>query len=374
MISHIRPILTVALLGSLVFLGSCKSDSINGGENNFDRAAMLSNYGNNTILPAYLNLQDATVSLETSADAFIEDPTESTLSILQSDLKAARLAWQEANIFQFGPAESVTLRASLNTYPADTSQIKSNIESGDYTLGTIENRAAVGFPALDFLLHGIGESNQEIVSIYSEGELAASFQAYLQDNITFIKQKVDDTATEWSADGGNYLATFLSEENAGTDVGSSLGMLINATVLHYERFFRDGKIGIPAGVRSAGVRRPVATEAHFGGYSLELALANLEAIQRLFKGAGIDGSQDVGLEENLEALDAAELSTEINTEIDQAVTALEELNDPLSGQIESDNEPVLNTFKELQDIVRLLKVDMTSVLGVTITYQDNDGD
>jgi predicted lipoprotein len=46
----------------------------------------------------------------------------------------------------------------------------------------------------------------------------------------------------------------------------------------------------------------------------------------------------------------------------------------LSQQIEENNEPVLTSFQELQDLVALLKADLTSVLGITITYQDNDGD
>ncbi|MGM0546468.1 MAG: imelysin family protein, partial [Bacteroidota bacterium] len=65
---------------------------------------------------------------------------------------------------------------------------------------------------------------------------------------------------------------------------------------------------------------------------------------------------------------------EIQTQIDEAQTALDELNDPLSQQIEENNDPVLNAHNELQGLVSLFKADMTSILGITITYQDNDGD
>ena len=62
------------------------------------------------------------------------------------------------------------------------------------------------------------------------------------------------------------------------------------------------------------------------------------------------------------------------TEFDEAIAALKALTDPLSEQIEGNNDPVLTAFTELQDVIVLLKADVTSVLGVTITYQDNDGD
>lgn len=338
-----------------------------------ERRQLLENYGKNIMVPAYKELQSAVDDLEAAAVEFSGDRTEARLQAVQEALKAARLAWQDASLFQFGPAESVLLRTSLNTYPTDTTKVEDNVESGNYTLGAIANSDAVGFPALDYLLHGLGETRQETLSWYTEDQGASKRIAYLRDNIEYIKGKTDAVADAWSSSGGNYIETFLSEDNAGTDVGSSLGMAVNALVMHYERFVRDGKIGIPAGVRSAGHPRPAATEAVYGGYSVELALANLQAIKRLFMGSSASGNGK-GLDDILEYLDASNLSGEIQTELDEAIAELEKLNDPLSEQIRTDNDPVLEAFKELQDVIILLKADMTSILGITITYQDNDGD
>jgi len=335
---------------------------------------MLNNYGNNLIIPSYESLKSSVDDLDAAAGTFSTEPTPSNLSELQNELKTARLAWQDAAMYQFGPAEMNVLRAVLNTYPADTDKVNSNIESGDYNLETLENRAAAGFPALGYLLHGIGDSNEEIVIQYTSDQNASNRMAYLQDNVDYIKESTDATLNAWLPDGGNYIETFLSDDNAGTDVGSSLGMMVNALVLHYERFMRDGKIGIPAGVRSAGVPRQEATESFYAGYSLELAIANLQAIKRIYLGTGLNTGDGLGFEENLISLDAAGLSDDIINEIDEAIAALQDLNDPLSEQIESNNDPVLTAFQELQDVVVLLKADMASALGVTITFQDNDGD
>lgn len=355
----------------IVFSTSCDSSGPGNDGSQFDRAAMLQNYGNNNIIPSYNALQATVNELQNSITTFTETPTEANLTSAQEDLKEARLAWQDASIFQFGPAESVVLRTSVNTYPADTNQIQSNIESGDYTLGSVANQAAAGFPSLGYLLHGIGSDNQEIVAEYVASNNASNRRTYLQDNIVFIKTNVDAVSSEWS---DSFIDTFLSEQNAGTDVGSSLGQLVNSLVLHYERFLRDGKIGIPAGVRSAGVPRPTSTEAFYAEYSVELAIANLQAVKRLFLGNNLNGNEGLGLDDNIEALDAAELTTQIVTEIDQAIAALQQLNDPLSETIENNNDPVLTAFTEMQDVVVLLKADMASLLGITITFQDNDGD
>lgn len=372
--NSIKVCVLASLVGMFAILGSCTNGGMDDSGNDFDRPAMLANYGNNVILPSYEALKVSVDDLNSAAENFSNEPTVQNLTVLQEALKAARLAWQDANMFQFGPAESNILRAVLNTYPADTDQINSNIGSGDYNLETLENRAAAGFPALDYLLHGVGENNEEIVLQYTTDQNASSRMTYLQDNVDYIKENTDETLNEWATNGGNYIGTFLSEENAGTDVGSSLGMMVNALVLHYERFLRDGKVGIPAGVRSAEVRRAEATEAFYAGYSLELAIANLQGVKRLYLGTGLTTGDGLGLEENLVALNATDLSDEIVTEIDQAIAALQNLSDPLSNQIENDNDPVLTAFQELQDVVVLLKADMASRLGVTITFQDNDGD
>jgi hypothetical protein len=370
--------LSLAVVAALVVMTIAACDSTDSsdpsGESEFDRMELLENYGDAIILQAYETLEADVEALNASAQAFVDAPSEATLADVRNDLKAARMAWQNASLFQFGPAESLTLRSALNTYPTNEQQIDENIASGDYTLGSVADRPAGGFPALGYLLHGVGATDAEIIDAYASDANADGRSTYLLDNVAFIQQNVEQVVTEWSPSGGDYLGMFTSEANAGTDVGSSLGMLINAYVKHYERYLRDGKIGIPAGVRSAGVPRPTSTEAAHGGYSLDLALANLQATKRLYLGETPSGQDGTGLDDNLEALGAGELDTEIVTAIDEAISALEALSDPLADQIDSNNDPVLTAFQEMQDIVVLLKADMTSVLGITITFQDNDGD
>lgn len=363
--------LTVSSMLLLVSCGGTSSDADSGDSSSVVRSEMLQQTANNIILPSYQSFHSEVIALQEAGENFTANTTEEALVTFQNQLKDTRLAWQNVSQFQFGPAETVLLRTSLNTYPADTDQIEANIESGDYSLGTIDNQAAVGFAAMGYLLHGLGEDNQQIIAAYTEASDAQQRLTYVQDLLAFTADKTAEVVSAWEESESD---NFLNAENAGTDTGSSLGMLVNTMVRHYERFFRDGKIGIPAGVRSSGVPRPVATEAYYSGYSLELAIANLQSIQRLFEGTGFDGSSGTGLKENLAALEYEELSNEISTEIDQALDALQALQDPLSVQIENDNDPVLKAFQEIQDVTTLIKANMPSALGITITYQDNDGD
>ena len=178
-----------------------------------------------------------------------------------------------------------------------------------------------------------------------------------------LKTKVEAVNTQW----GDYKNTFKAA--TGTDVGSSTGILINTLNLHFEKYFRDNKIGIPLGVRSSGIARPEFCEALHGEYSVELAMANLQAMKELFSGDEI-----YGLDDYLQASDASTLNSTILSQFDAIEMRLNALSDPLPAQINSDPAAVQSAYNEMQRMIVYLKVDMPSRLGVLITYQDNDGD
>lgn len=372
---QVKTFVISSLAALLLMVSACENSTSPGNEVDFDRREMLSNYANNIILPSFETLQKSVSDLKVVADDFEANPTAEGLDTLQSTLKKVRLDWQQTSPFQFGPAESAVLRVSLNTYPTDTVKVNDYISSGSYSFGSLDSRDVSGLPALGYLLHGVGETQEEILAMYTTDDKAGNRMNYLMGNISYVKGLVDTVTNDWQASGGNYIGMFLGEDNAGTDTGSSLGMLINSLVLHYEKFVRNGKIGIPAGVFNTNRDSyPEKVEAYYGGYSAELAVASVKAIRRLFLGNGESDTAGKGLDDNLQALGATNLSGEIKKELNEAIVALEELSDPLAQQIEGDNEPVFSAFEELQDVIVLLKADMTSVLGITITYKDNDSD
>lgn len=338
------------------------------------RTAMIDNVGNGMIIPSYESLEEQSEALVSRISEFQQEPTLFHLENAQLALKAAWLSWQNVSLFLFGPAESNGLRSALATYPADADKIENNIASGSYILESIDNQSAVGFPALDYLLNGLGEKPGDILSYYTQATHAEQRLAYLTDLGVYVREGISRTRSAWLPSDGNHLAAFTSETASGTDAGSSLGILINALDLHFQRFVRDGKVAIPAGIRSAGVPRPKAVEAYYGGYSVELLVASLEAYRRLFLGTAATGEDKDGLYDYLVALQAKELADDIKSQFEAAIVAASLLTDPLQDQIENDPELVNTVFLELQKIVVLLKSDMASTMGITITNQDNDGD
>lgn len=359
-------------VGFLWLGGALVSCDPNGGLekiNDFDQAPFLQNIGENIILPAYENLALETTRLAESVQGLRANPNAETLGAAQEQLKTARIAFQACTPYQLGPAQTFDLTNELNIYPVDQSQIEANIESGQYDLSTLSNLDARGFPAVEYLLHS-GFDEELLENLTSER------LTYLSDLMARMVTVVDQVLAGWEPDGGNYLGQFTSESALGVDVGSSTGQLINAMNLDFERNTRDGKIGIPVGIRSLGQAIPERSEAYFAGYSLELLQANMEAYQLLFSGGSEGG---IGFDDYLRAIGASttgneDLAETIESQFQKIDAAIAVIADPLPDAIANQKTEVERIFAEMQVLVVLFKTDMASSLGVIITYQDNDGD
>ncbi|WP_339785532.1 imelysin family protein [uncultured Imperialibacter sp.] len=374
-----QKLVTWSLLTALgLFIWSCGEDDDPRVDDNFDQKSFLVNIGTNLIVPAYAELKDRSDELYASLQAFVATPNPSNLEAARDALLEARMAFQYCAPYQFGPAEQLGLVADQNIFPSDKNRIESNILSGSYDLRLLSNSAAKGFPALGYLLYGSEKSDEEIGNDFLNDDQRA---AYLLDVAETISTSAAAVFTAWDPSGGNYLAEFTSDGALGADAGSSLGILVNALNLSLERNTRDAKIGIPAGIRSLGIIIPEATEAYYGGYSKQLAVANLMAFKRLFLGENLNGEPGTGFSDYLQARSSVssnnnELSLEaaILVEFDASIALLQALEDPLSTSISIDPAPAQQVFAQLQKLSVLLKTDMASILGVVISYQDNDGD
>lgn len=341
----------------------------------FDRKVMLENIGNNIIIPNYHALQNKVTALDMAWSAFSSNTNTTNLIILRDTLKETFRAWQLCSVFEFGPAENELLRSNLNIFPTDTSQIHSNIEAGSYDLSSVSNIDAKGFPALDYLFFGLGDNVNDILVKYTTDTNAPKRKAYVSALVSEIKSKVSNTYNAWLSTGGNYISTFSN--NTGTDIGSSIGNLVNQ--LNYDlETIKNAKLGIPLGKKTLGTPLPEKTEAYYSEISSELMLKNYQTIENIFLGKGASGNDGSGLDDYLTYLNAqyngGSLTDAIKAQFSTTKNKLQLLADPLSATIINDPAAADNAYTEIQKTVVLLKVDMTSAMGVLITYQDNDGD
>ncbi|GIV34322.1 MAG: iron-regulated protein A precursor [Chitinophagales bacterium] len=363
----------VMLLILLLSLQGCDKDQGNRTPSSADRRNMLENYATHLIIPAYQSLKAQADRLKTMTDTFATNPDLQSLDTLQHAFVEAYQAWQAAEVFELGPARDMLLRSSLNTFPTDTTLIGNNIRNGSYNLDAAPNFKAKGFPALDYLLFGLGADNLLILSFYTTDAYASGRLNYLKDVAGEIKTKTDAVLNAWLQ---GYAETFKNAD--GTDAGSSIALLVNELNYTWE-LTKNARIGIPLGKKSLNVPLPEKTEAYYSGLSLDLAVLNMMQIQRVFTGESASGiAQGPGLKAYLDKLEAKHsgklLSDTILAQINHAIASTLLIPNPLSEAVVQNPQAVDDAYREIQKTVVLLKTDMPSVMGILITYQDSDGD
>lgn len=364
-----RLILVLSLISAVTLLISgCKDKEAL----SYDRAALLNNIGDRIILPAYQNLSQEFSAFETTALQFRADKSLPKLNLLQEAMRNTWKSWKQCTAFEFGPAATKSLRASINTFPADTGQIKSNIAAGNWDLNLANNLDAKGFQAFDFLLFGLGTDDNAILSRYLNPQDSTSLQNYLFALLGDAKGLVAQVNSEWQ---NGYLASFKS--SIGTDVGSSTSLLVNELNRDLE-IIKTASIGIPIGKQTFGTALPEKCEALYSGLSLELILAEIEGLERIFKGEGPNENNAYGLSEALDEMEALyqgeNLSAAINAQFQEVKNAIQAIPSALSIAVLQNPASVENAYTQIQKLVILLKTDMASSLSILITYTDADGD
>ncbi|MEO1054683.1 MAG: imelysin family protein [Bacteroidota bacterium] len=354
----------VALAWSVI---SCGDDDTTGTEmSGFDRSAMLESMATNLIIPNFETLQASVNQLEVAANNFVATTTEENLTALQEAWVQAVTDHQHCSAFGFGPASlSLGPYASvLGVFPIDETDVESNIVSGDFDPASSFDRDVRGFYAVEYLIYGNQSTAAEIVAGFDQNR-----KDYLSLLVNELKTTFDNIVTEWNT---TYLQEFVASE--GTSAGSSVSLMYNEFVQDYENL-KNFKIELPAGLTAGqGGADGALVEAFYSGISRDLIVEHFESSKNIWSGLSRSGQDIIGFEEYLESVvGGPELITNTQSAIvviDNAVAALPQGR--LSDQITDDAVAVLRD--ELQNNTANFKSSMSSLLGISITFNSGDGD
>ncbi|MEM8847927.1 MAG: imelysin family protein [Bacteroidota bacterium] len=337
----------------------------------FDRGAMLTNWADNIIIPSYNNFLAIFDVLESDFERFQGDISEDNLRRLRATWIDAYRTWQSISMFEIGPAEDTGLRLNVNTYPTDFAVIENQIAMGSYNFDLSSSRDTKGFPALDYLLNGVGTTDTDIVAVFADVSTGNAYLTYVEDILADIETRVIAVRDGWQ-DG--FRDTFVA--NDGSSATASVDRYVNDFIFYYEKFLRAGKMGIPLGVFTA-IPAPNTIEAFFyPELSNQLFQDGLNAVEDFFNGVEF-GTENTGesLATYLVALGEESLRDDILSQFDSARNAVEGL-EPFRTEIEANDgaDDMFAAYDEVQAAVALLKVDMVSSMSIAIDFVDADGD
>lgn len=358
------------ILLMLFSLVGCDQEGPDDPSDGFDRAPMLENYADNLIIPAMRGLADEAGEMTDALATFSASPSLAHLEDMRVEYLDLFTAFQYAAVYDFGPAETNfgTLFENQGTWPVDTALLESYIASGDSSLNNFD-RDTRGLPALGYLLYGDEESDEEVLSSLQN----PTRLGYLRAVVRSASEEAERIAGEWE---GDYRQTFLS--SIGTSAGSSTSMLYNSFVLSFERL-KNFKLGLPLGLRSGQIEaEPDLVEAYYSRLSYRLLQVHFEAVEKTHYGMAYGSTTDgIGFPEYLvTVVGGPELIDATQVQIRSVVEhfALIPSDADLAQLIRDEDARVSDLHTEMQKLTRFFKSDMSSLLGISITYDSGDGD
>ena len=307
--------------------------------------------------------------MEESANLFIDQPDVQKLENLSNAWLDSYKLWQYIEMFDIGLAEVINYKGKMNIYPTDIELINSNVVNGNYDLNNNNNFDARGFPAIDYLLHGLADDNDLIVAIYISD---SSYSSYLLSLINSMIYNTNLIIEDWLL----YKDSFVNSN--GNTASSSVNKITNDFIFYFEKGFRANKFGIPSGVFSIDPL-PENVEAFYKkNVSKELAIEALLACKGFFWGKHFDsdiyGSSLATYLDYLHTSSENNLTTLIAEQFSEAENKINQLDDNFVFQIQNNNNQMLVTYDAIQTMVVSFKVDVLQALAISVDYVDADGD
>ena len=345
----------------------------------FDRSAMLVFWADQIIIPAHKKFKEDLESLNNSIENFVSSVNEENFKLIKDNWLIAYKSWQYIEMFDIGKAEEINFSPRMNIYPVNTERTDLNISNRVDDISNPNNYSSQGFPAIDYLIHGIASSESDILDIYLTADNSFEINNHLKYLKLVSNQMLELTNTVIDDWENSYRDTFVSStENTAT---SSINMMTNDFIYYYEKRFRANKIGIPAGVFSGGTL-PDRVEAFFKkSVSKTLAIDAIDAITKFFNGVSFDNNTSesgLSFKDYVEFLETKKndspLGDLITDQFEISKTGLGELNDDFTLQLEENKIKMLEVYDKIQAAVVLMKVDMLQALNINVDYVDADGD
>lgn len=355
--------ISIIFISSLLFFSCSENNNGNNSKSNaFDRTSFLQNYADNIIIPDINDFAAELQKLSSDVEKYINDNSTVNQQAAQSQWKKTAEAYQYVAWLNFGPGSKLvgSFNENVAYFPINEDATLSKISNVDTAFSKNFNRDTRGLFAIEFLLF----KNSSTLSVQEK--------IYLNKLIKHLTEITTNLKNEWAT----YKTEFVAKN--GTDIGSSTTIFYNESLYNYE-ILKNFKIMFPMGKRAGqnGVAVPKAVEAYYSGHSTPLILMHFEAVKNRWFGRSKSGVDGPGFEEYLATIESAKpLIDNTKAQFEKVTNIMNQIpkDKPLSKLIEEKNPLLEELNLETTKLTRFLKSDLSSALGITITYSSGDGD
>ncbi len=342
-----------------------------------DRAEVVAAAVDDVIVPGYEKLADETAALATSIATLCASPDEQKLTDSRHAWIAAQSAWADTAAYRFGPIKDLRLLARI-AYAVDTDKIARFAAESDEVL-TADELHGKGAD-----LRGLNAVQYLLFTPTTAAELTPRACSYALAGATLSAAAAEEVSAAWGegVDGEPPAAQQMKEpgdDGMWADTTEALEDLLNG-VLGALTTVVDMQLGPVIGVDG---EQPAPQETD-GGAAHRLSgdmLDEVAGIESIVAGTD-DRVGDVGAAGGLSALVAAagaeRTAEEMPKALSNASRAIASAGSPISDLDPTADTSAMDDLARAHELLGELRTTMStevaSLLGLTVSFSDADGD
>ncbi len=344
------------------------------------RQRLLSDWEDTVLMPIHERFVTTSKTLADASVAYCADVgDQAAFAAVQEAWKAAHGAYKGIELFRFGPIVAYPERYGpvVDFWPAREAPIDELLaQDTPITAELLATKGAVtrGLPVVEVLLWPFGPAGDG-QSLYENAETGARRCSFLTAASADINALATGLRDKWSPSSGGYVKQ-LTQPTAEGDfptTKAAFSELVNRMGFVVENVRRDRLGRISADT----------IESAYSGRSIEAMRNTLATVFELFYGgdatstttvAEASATAPLGLIDHPRMAERPDLIEAFVVAQQKVLTTLAAIEEPFAVAVVEDRAGIAAADAALAELQRVLQADILNVLGLTLAFNDNDGD
>ena len=334
--------------------------------------AMLGGIVRNVIVPGYQELAAKCRALTVAAEELAKNPNSESLEKVRQAWLAAQLASRQVQWLQTGPIADYEYLSTFYYGKVLPNRIEDVLSSSNALDDSYLAELGIIAKNMFTMEHLLFEKRTEVLAKEPQTsvlDLNKLFGTNVQRHCQYLLVVARNVETKADKVSGDWGRTNRQDAAAKFTTGgqTTLNSLMNQAAKIVETV-AEGHLDFALHLRSPIAPQLDRIEGARSGTSVPQLLAILRGTHQMYR-----GGEGLGLDDYVRGLNPA-LETRVEQQFQKALSALQAIEPPFEVALTDRKESVQLAFEAAHGLEILLKVDLASALGVTITFSSNDGD
>lgn len=345
-------------------------------EATIDRNQLLADLATPVMAQTYQAFADESGKLVQQVEQLCTSPSAETLELTRAAWRSARTPWKFAEAWAFGPVKDLRTRSDVDWFPRDDAQLDALIQGTEpitTELLQLQGAGARGMLAQEYLLFSPELPDPTLTLFSSDGQAGRRCEL-LKGLVSIQLEAAQALAGAWNEGG---FATSLATAGQGSEVypatQTALDEVVNGLIFVLEDL-ADERLGLPLGLKDGGTAHPEYVQADRSNHALVDIESALLGFQRVYEGAPDDVDHvRLGLTDLVSSRKPL-IDEGVRADWQVALAAVQAIEGPLQEAVVQNPAQVQAAYDAIKVLHARLSADVAVLLGVTLTFNDNDGD